>query len=87
MNPHKWSLGVFDDGSGVWLCEWRDEFVYREYKPHQSKPSEWKPDESYPEFRGYSKQAEDHISRELAKLILTAWKKSRENKRGGWIDL
>ena len=87
MKPHKWTLGVFDDGSGVWLCEWRDEFVYRCHTPSRPKPSEWKPDESYPEYRGYSKQPEGHISRKLAKLILTAWKQSRKNKQWEWIDL
>lgn len=87
MKPHKWSLCVFDDGSGVWLCEWRDEFVYRCHTPSRPKPTAYETDQSIPEHRGYSKQSEEHISRDLAKQILNAWKKSRENKRGGWIDL
>ena len=84
---HRWTLGVFDDGSGVWLCEWRDEFVYRCHVPRCATPRDWETDQSIERFRGLSKQTADEISSKLAHELLKAWAKSRKAKNGGWIDL
>lgn len=83
---HKWSLGLFDDGSGVWLNEWRNNLEYRCWCPNKAKPTEWELDNSYPQFRGYDKNKDYHISSKLAKEILAVWKLSRKKKMP-WIEL
>lgn len=84
---HRWTLGVFDDGSGVWLSEWRKDHVYRVHSPSHSKPSKWEFDMSIDKYNGLSKKSKNEVSYELAHEILNAWAKSRKNKNGGWIDL
>ena len=84
---HRWTLGVFDDGSGVWLSEWHDEYVYRCHTPSRSKPTAWETDMCIEEHRGISKNQSHEVSRELAHEILNAWAKSRKNKNGGWTKL
>ena len=78
FKAHKWSINVFDDASGIWLCEWRDEVTYRCHSPDGDK-SEWAEDRAYPQYRGW--QAEkNRLEPETARNIIRYWRNERSEK-------
>ena len=78
FRPHRFTLNAFDDGSGVWLCEWLDDNTYREHG--------WDPKDGYKLWRAKSGCADVHtdipfnqsggitVPRRLAKSIVKSWK-------------
>lgn len=86
--PHRWTMGLFSDASGVWLMEWRGEYEFREWIPTRSSPGPWSPDESCPQFRGIANNANREIPRALAREILSSWRYCRNHKIAtGWMEL
>lgn len=88
MKPHRWTLVVLGDGSGVALVEWRGEYECREHVPLRAKPGPWGRDECRVPYAGIRKRGDEEIPRPLARDLLAAWRAVRRaGVGGGWLDL
>lgn len=74
-NPHRWSIGAFDDGSAMWLVEWKSELESRERMP-SGKVNPWTLDAAMPQHRGWEKE-QNKLERETALAILEYWRLER----------
>ena len=88
FRPHRFTLNAFDDGSGVWLCEWRDNNSYREHC--------WDPKGGYSVYKNHSGRewfgtdisyvgtSAAKVDRRIALGILKVWKSGNSwNRKGG----
>jgi len=71
-----WTIGCFDDGSDMWLAEWRSNDEQRAWSVTQPEPTDWSKDEI--EAGGTLDEYEKaRISTESAQAILECWSKAR----------
>ncbi len=81
FTPHKWTINAFDDGSAVWVLEYRSENSYKEYG--------WDPKSGFKVYRdthghwvdtpvAYRHRSGSDITPAIARSIIRSWKQGKK---------
>jgi len=78
----RWTFGAFDDGSSMWLTEWKN---YRTYRCHgdDGATSEWF--DSIKDFNCVWQDELSYVDSKMASAILKRWNLLKLKNRGDYV--
>jgi len=74
----RWTIAAFDDGSGMWLTEWRN---YRTFRTHNDDGTVSPWSDSIKDCNSTWQLEHSYVQSDMAKAIMACWKHSKKRKK------